>query len=65
MTLEGFTDSHRLLDKNQYFAMLKGKLYGKLPIIWKKGSDFGIFIPKKVIESVQNEKKIHYVIILI
>ena len=47
-TFKGFTESQRLLDRNQYSEMLKGnKMHAKLPISWKKGCASGIVIPKQ------------------
>ena len=37
MTFKGFNDSKRLLDRSQYFNMLKGKkITAILPRSWKK-----------------------------
>ena len=46
-TFKGFTDSQRLIDRNQCFEMIKGtNIHDKLLISWKNVSDFGIVIPK-------------------
>ena len=56
-TLKSFTDSQRLLERNQYFEMLKVyKMYAKLPESWKKGSDSGIVIPKEAIYCTDCKK---------
>ena len=48
-TFKGFNDSKRLLDRSQYFNMIKGeKISAKLPRSWKKSFDNGINIPKKM-----------------
>ena len=48
-TFKGFTDSKRLLDRLQYFEMLKGNtIQAKLPLSWKKSFESGIIIPKKL-----------------
>ena len=48
-TFEGFNDSKRLLDRSQYFKMIKGKKGSALlPKSWKKSFDSGTFIPTKM-----------------
>ena len=49
MTFKGFNDSKRLLDRSQYFDMLKGKkTTAMLPRSWKKSFNNGIIIPTKM-----------------
>ena len=48
-TFKGFNDSKRLLDRSQYFNMIKGeKISAMLPRTWKKSFDNGIIIPAKM-----------------
>ena len=48
-TFKGFNDSKRLLDRSQYFNMIKGeKISAMLPRSWKKSFDNGIIIPAKM-----------------
>ena len=48
-TFKGFNDSKRLLDRSQYFNMIKGeKISAMLPRFWKKSFDNGIIIPVKM-----------------
>ena len=48
MTFKAFIDSKRLLDRSQYFDMLKGKkVTAMLPRSWKKSFNNGVVIPKK------------------
>ena len=48
MTFKGFNDSKRLIDRSQYFDMLKGKkLTAMLPRSWKKSFNNGIIIATK------------------
>ena len=47
-TFEGFAESQKLLDRNQYFETLKSnKFYAKVPLVLKKDFDFGFVIAKK------------------
>ena len=49
MTFKGFNDSKRLLDRSQYFNMLKGKkITAILPRSWKKSFENGVIIPTKM-----------------
>ena len=49
MTFKGFNDSKRLLDRSQYFDMLKGKkISAMLPRSWKKSFNNGFIIPTKM-----------------
>ena len=49
MTFKGFNDSKRLLDRSQYFDMLKGeKISAMLPRSWKKSFNNGVIIPTKM-----------------
>ena len=49
MTFKGFNDSKRLLDRYQYFNMLKGKkITALLPRSWKKSFEIGVIIPTKM-----------------
>ena len=49
MTFKGFNDSKRLLDRSQYFIMLKGKrITAILPTSWKKSFENGVIIPTKM-----------------
>ena len=49
MTFKGFNDSKRLLDRSQYFDMLKGKkITAMLPRSWKKSFNNGVIIPTKM-----------------
>ena len=49
MTFKGFNDSKRLLDRSQYFIMLKGKkITVILPRSWKKSFENGVIIPTKM-----------------
>ena len=49
MTLKGFNDSKRLLDRSQCFNMLEGKkITAMLPRSWKKSFNNGIIIPTKM-----------------
>ena len=48
MTFKGYKDSKRLLDRSQYFDMLKRKkITAILPRLWKKSFNNGIIIPTK------------------
>ena len=48
MTFKGFNDSKLLLDRSQYFNMLKSKkISAMLPKWWKKSFNNGILIPTK------------------
>ena len=48
-TFKGFNDSKRLLDRTQYFNMIKGeKISAMLPRSWKKSFNSGIIIPVKM-----------------
>ena len=49
MTFKGLNDSKRLLDRSQYFNMLKGKkITAILPRSWKKSFENGVIIPTKM-----------------
>ena len=49
MTFKGFNDSKRLIDRSQYFDMLKGrKISAMLPRSWKKSFNNGVIIPTKM-----------------
>ena len=49
MTFKGFNDSERLLDRSQYFDMLKGtKITAMLSRSWKKAFNNGVIIPTKM-----------------
>ena len=49
MTFKGYIDSKRLLDRCQYFDMLKGKkMTAMLPRHWKKSLNSGVIIPTKM-----------------
>ena len=49
MTFKGFIDSKLLLDRSQYFDMLKGKkITAMLPRSWKKSFINGVIIPTKM-----------------
>ena len=49
MTLKGFNDSKRLLNRSQSFNMLEGKMItAMLPSSWKKSFNNGIIIPTKM-----------------
>ena len=49
MTFKGFNNGKRLLDRAQYFDMLKGKkITAMLPRSWKKSFINGIHIPTKI-----------------
>ena len=48
MTFKRFNDSKQLLDRSQYFDMLKGKKTGMLPRSWKKSFINGVVIPTKM-----------------
>ena len=49
MTFKGFNDSKRLLDRSQYFDMLKGKkITAMLPRSWRKSFNNGVIIPTKM-----------------
>ena len=57
-TFKGFTDSKRLLDRLQYFEMLKGNtIQAKLPLSWKKSFESGIIIPKKLRYCTKCQRK--------
>ena len=48
-TFKGFNDSKRLLDRSQYFNMLKGKkITAILPRFWKESFENGVIIPTKL-----------------
>ena len=48
-TFKGFNDSKRLLDRSQYFKMLKDeKISAMLPRSWKKTLNDGVIIPKRM-----------------
>ena len=48
-TFKGFNDSKRLLDRSQYFKLIKSKnISAMLPRSWKKSFDSGIIIPTKM-----------------
>ena len=52
MTFKGF-NSKRLLDRSQYFDMLKGKkITAMLPRSWKKSFDNGVIIPTKMRQCI-------------
>ena len=49
MTFKGFNDSKRILDRSQYFNMLKGKkIKAILPRSWKKSFENGVIISTKM-----------------
>ena len=49
MTFTGFNDSKRLLNRSQYFDMLKGKkITAMLPRSWKNSFNNGIITPTKM-----------------
>ena len=49
MTFKGFNHSKRILDRSQYFNMLKGKkITAILPRSWKKSFENGVIIPTKM-----------------
>ena len=58
-TFEGFNDSKRLLDRSQYFKMIKGeKISALLPRSWKKSFDSGVIKPTKMRFCIEcNDKK--------
>ena len=48
-TFKGFNDSKRLLDRSQYFKIIKGKkVSALLPKSWKNSFDSRILIPTKM-----------------
>ena len=52
MIFKGFNDSKRLIDRSQFFDMLKGKkITAMLPRSWKKSFNNGVNIPTKMRQS--------------
>ena len=60
MTIKGFNDSKRLLDRSQYFNMLEGKKVSAiLPRSWKKSFNNDVVLPVKMRRFIECKDKMY------